>query len=369
MNTGATGTTCSAVGGTTTTENAYSPAEVLTADLNDSDTSFSVTAASGSGTIAAGQTIEIDDEEMLVNTVTSGTTQTITVTRAQDDTEADPHTAGTPVYQSVTTPNGTAYNPAKTLSANIGIASPITFGVNSGTGISIGDVVQIDSEAMTVMNVSGNNLTVTRGADGTKIAAHNMNAPLLQVSSAGASPPSVTLAPGTYIMAGGGFAVCGAASLSIQSGSPGGVMIYNTDDSAQGTKVAYNPNVTLNAAAGASTTTSGYTPNAVTLPSAVGTSSNQIPYNPAVTLNAAAVSAPSPVAYTPNNVTLSAPASNGPSPAAYTPNNVTLSAALANGPSSAAYTPAQTLQSAITTAGQTPITIAGGGEADNRRRR
>ena len=77
---------CSAVGGTTTTETAYASGEILPAVLNNSDTTFNVSATTGSGTIAAGQYIEIDSEIMLVNTATSGTTQTLTVSRAQNDT-------------------------------------------------------------------------------------------------------------------------------------------------------------------------------------------------------------------------------------------------------------------------------------------
>lgn len=311
---------CKTVGGSTTTVSAYpSPGESLTTGITDADTTFNVSG----GLIAANDVIQVGDEQMLVDTATSGATQLITVERGYNDTETEPTlAAGEAVLHVVTTPNGTAYSPGKTLSVDIDTSSPKTFQVNSSAGISINDVIQIESEAMTVTGIpDGTHLTVTRGTYGTKIVLHHHGVAILLVSPAGsAPPPTVTLAPGTYVMAGGGFGVCGAATLLIQPGAPGGVMIYNTDDSIQGSKVAYNPNVSLNRDAPASSTSAAYSPNPVTLNSRVGTLSNDITYNPNVTLNAATGSSTTTAAYTPNPVKLNLASLGAPTKVVYSPN-------------------------------------------------
>jgi hypothetical protein len=88
-------------------------------------------------------------------------------------------------------------------------------------------VIQIDSEQMLVTaapaTASPVTLTVTRHANGTTATTHADKAPVTKYTA----PPNVsaTLNPGTYIMAGGGFRVCGASSLAAPN-----VMIYNTND-------------------------------------------------------------------------------------------------------------------------------------------
>ena len=70
---------------------------------------------------------------------------------------------------------------------------------------------------------------LTRGYYNTTASTHSNGDQVYRVTAAGTpTPPSVTLAKGVYIMAGGGFSVCGAASVT----APNGVMIYNTQDPA-----------------------------------------------------------------------------------------------------------------------------------------
>jgi sorbitol-specific phosphotransferase system component IIA len=102
--------------------------------------------------------------------------------------------------------------------------------------VSNGDTIQIDSEQMAVTNVGpptysggGNKngaatLTVTRAANGTTGATHNNNIAVNKVLPP-PSPVIVTMEQGQYIMAGGGFHVCGSMSLDAPN-----VLIYNTND-------------------------------------------------------------------------------------------------------------------------------------------
>jgi hypothetical protein len=92
-------------------------------------------------------------------------------------------------------------------------------------------VIQVGTEDMLVTGgtaPTGNDvatLTVTRGYFGTTAATHNNGAPVLKVPAS--SPVTVTLQPGTYIMAGGGFHVCGNVTLNAPN-----VLIYSTNDPA-----------------------------------------------------------------------------------------------------------------------------------------
>ena len=232
-------TNCSAYGGTTQTTVAYSPnVETLSANVGASDTTVTVTNTGSSGEIAAQDVIAIDNEEMYVSAIqsSSGATQTLDVTREWDGTEAVTHTSGTTVSKVVTTPNGTAFNPGEKLTA--GITTDTQFDVTQASGsgsLAVGQVIQIDSEAMKITAVVADGttkqkITVTRAWYNTTQASHSANAVVSLVTGAGtASPPVVTLAPGVYIMAGGGFSVCGAAQLVAPH-----VMIYNTNDSSGG---------------------------------------------------------------------------------------------------------------------------------------
>jgi hypothetical protein len=103
---------------------------------------------------------------------------------------------------------------------------PIKFGAGTDP-VQVGDVILVGSEQMLVTaapaTASPVTLTVTRGYSGTTAATHADKAAVNKYTP----PPNVsaTLSPGIYIMAGGGFRVCGASSLSAPN-----VLIYNTND-------------------------------------------------------------------------------------------------------------------------------------------
>jgi Flp pilus assembly protein TadG len=147
--------------------------------------------------------------------------------------------------------------------------SPVTFTVTGTTNpILAGDVVKIDNEQLSVTGVVGQIVTATRAQFGTTAAKHDGGKEVQHMIPSGvgtASSPRacgvasgtvtlqpgtyyggicigvlsgnacnptcnngtahVTLAPGTYIMAGGGFWVCGSSTLNAPN-----VMIYNTND-------------------------------------------------------------------------------------------------------------------------------------------
>jgi hypothetical protein len=116
-----------------------------------------------------------------------------------------------------------AYSPAQTGSiAATGNTLTITSG--GGTPIKVGDYVAIDTgaaiEKMQITGGSGTSWTVNRPLFGTTKAAHTNKAIQYIVGA-----PDVTLPDGTYIMAGGGFFVCGAAKLTAPH-----VLIINTSD-------------------------------------------------------------------------------------------------------------------------------------------
>ena len=64
---------------------------------------------------------------------------------------------------------------------------------------------------------------MTRAYNGTTAATHNNSAAVSRYAAP--STVSATMSPGIYIMAGGGFRVCGASTLSAPN-----VLIYNTQD-------------------------------------------------------------------------------------------------------------------------------------------
>ncbi len=110
----------------------------------------------------------------------------------------------------------------------------VTDGGGPNSPVQVGDVIQIDSEQMLVTNngpAPHTTLTVQRGYNNTVAAAHN-TPPQLEIYkvTGPATTANVTMAAGTYIMAGGGFAVCGNSTLSAPN-----VLIYNTDDSTHST--------------------------------------------------------------------------------------------------------------------------------------
>ena len=118
--------------------------------------------------------------------------------------------------------NVAAYSPARKISAALN-ATQTNVQVD-GTTIATNDLIQIDTEWMLVTAGGGTNtLTVTRGYNGTTAATHSNGKAISKVTTV--SDAQVTLAPGTYIIAGGGFYVCGNSTLSAPN-----VLIYNTYD-------------------------------------------------------------------------------------------------------------------------------------------
>ncbi len=171
-----------------------------------------------------------------------------------------------------------SYSPKQKLSADI--TATQTSITSNGTAVPTGDVVQVESELMLVTGGGGTkNLTVQRGYGGTTAATHKGTGPGAKeiqyvpvftvgtaaspgaytissgtvtlnpgtyyggicigapagsqcgtnvggsCSTSSSSTAYVTLNPGTYIMAGGGFFVCGSSALSAPN-----VLIYNTQD-------------------------------------------------------------------------------------------------------------------------------------------
>jgi hypothetical protein len=277
---------------------AYSPNQTIVGGITASQTTIT-----SSGTaVLTGDIIQIDTEQMLVTA--GGGTATLTVQRGYLGTTAATHTSGkvikkVPVtvlgavanpapclYQSgnVTLNPGTyyggicigsastancdaancstatttgAYSPAVTL--NGGITATVTSipvhwsGTTTPDPISTGDIILVESEQMLVTNAPATNgsatLTVTRAYAGTTAASHASGKAVTQVTT---SNVSATLNPGTYIMAGGGFRVCGASNLSAPN-----VMIYNTQDptspTGQGALDQFELNTTGNVSLGPQT--------------------------------------------------------------------------------------------------------------------
>jgi uncharacterized membrane protein len=136
----------------------------------------------------------------------------------------------------------TAYNPPVKVVAAVD-ATQVTVPIkwtgtvaNPPDPVSAGDTIQIDSEQMAVTDVGtptysgaglkngATTLTVTRAVNGTTGATHATNAVVNKVLPP-PSPITVNMAPGQYIMAGGGFHVCGTMSLNAPH-----VLIYSTND-------------------------------------------------------------------------------------------------------------------------------------------
>jgi hypothetical protein len=282
-------------GGSQTNTVAYTPAVTLNGNITAAATSIPVKWAAGNpDPVAVSDVILIDSEQMLVLAVTAvtGTTATLTVTRAYNITTAAAHNNCKAVSKVVTTTLGTAANPSPCVytsgsvslspgtyygglcigslsSANCDSANcattgtttayspavqengavtaaqtnfPIKFGAGTDP-VQVNDVILVGSEQMRVTaapaTASPVTLTVTRGYNGTTAAAHADKAAVIEYTA----PPSVsaTMNPGTYIMAGGGFRVCGASSLSAPN-----VMIYNTNDPTQSTGFGALDQIELN---------------------------------------------------------------------------------------------------------------------------
>ena len=234
---------CKAAAGSTTTVQSYQPVVTLAVDVADAattglDTTIKLTPP---GVVRKGDVLAIGDEELKVTGDPVGVN--VPVTREWNRYEGDAYPAGTEVKQVVTTPNGAPYNPVEKLDVSIdGTATSFTVKASANPSaaqaIRAGDVIQIGGEAMLVSSVSSYNATTRvatvtisstppgRGYYNTTPTDHSSGDQIYKVTAAGTPPPpTVRLEEGIYIMAGGGFGVCGAASLIAPD-----VMIYNTDN-------------------------------------------------------------------------------------------------------------------------------------------
>lgn len=128
-----------------------------------------VTDAGGALAVKKGDTIQVDNEQMSVTNITGGGPWLLTVTRSVSGTTLATHSTGTTVYDVV--------------------AATILQVTNTGAAsqVAVGDVIQVDSEQMLVTNVTKGavtvyNLTVTRAFNGTTLASHSVNTPVLKAS-------------------------------------------------------------------------------------------------------------------------------------------------------------------------------------------
>ncbi|MFI5367190.1 MAG: hypothetical protein ACHQ4J_16390, partial [Candidatus Binatia bacterium] len=103
----------------------------------------------------------------------STSTPTATTAAAATSTATKPPTATATKAAPTATPTATATVTIHhvTLSAAIS-ATDNQIAVVDATGIHVGDTVQVDNEQMRVTAIAGNDLTVTRGVNGTTAVAH-----------------------------------------------------------------------------------------------------------------------------------------------------------------------------------------------------
>jgi hypothetical protein len=137
--------------------------------LNNSATTIRV---SGIGTapndLQAGYLLPTNNNELLQIATVNSVTSSITVTRGALGTTAATIAGGygsTPLVASATT---TTVNEGATFAA-----SDTTLTVTDSTGFITGGIIRIDNELMTIDNVVGNDITVTRGQYGTADVNHN----------------------------------------------------------------------------------------------------------------------------------------------------------------------------------------------------
>jgi hypothetical protein len=165
----------------------YAPKVKLATAITSSQTVITTDTTSAQN----GDVVLVDTEWMLVTG--GGGTNTLTVQRAYGGTTAASHASGKELkLVPVTGTTGTAASPAPCEPTGTVTLQPGTY----YGGICIGAASGHDC---------GSNIGGTCTTSGTSA--------------------NVTLAPGTYIMAGGGFFVCGSAALSAPD-----VLIYNTQD-------------------------------------------------------------------------------------------------------------------------------------------
>ena len=172
-------------------------------------------------------------------------------------------TLGPPACTSSTYGAAAGYSPKQTLEGSLTNSVTATTVTASGSAVQRGDMILINSEKMFVTDVNGSTLTVERAQSGSALASHNDGTEIKTTArrsrsfrSRGSSErrrrlrraasgsrmlqpgtyyggicigatsgtscdgncdtgtANVTLAPGTYVMAGGGFHVCGSSTVS-----------------------------------------------------------------------------------------------------------------------------------------------------------
>ncbi len=125
--------------------------------------------------VAINDVIQIDNEQMLVNTMRaarcSRTSNLICDTRLQQHHRGDPREQATVNKLGVVT---AAFNPSISTPAGGINATDTTFSVSGATtAVDPGDVIVIDSEQMQVVSVGASSLTVVRGYNSTTAAIHS----------------------------------------------------------------------------------------------------------------------------------------------------------------------------------------------------
>lgn len=169
-----------------------------TALINDSD---GITAADTTITIDTMQdganwptagTIQIEDEYITYGTLSyegNGKAVLSNCTRGAKSSKAAVHANDATVYQLTdycVAPDGvTAYLAGAVDASTTSIA--VTHVVNGpqNNGFAVGNTCQIDNEKVTITAISGNTLTVTRGANGSTAATHAAGAAIVKDSSGG----------------------------------------------------------------------------------------------------------------------------------------------------------------------------------------
>lgn len=147
-------------------------------------------------------TIRIQDEFLLVTGTDANSTEVVlTVTRAQDSSEAADYVAGLPVnlWQPYETPENVATlsssadeDDANLLTSELPLQASeeddsFSLVIRTGKSIDVDDVLLIDDERVLVKTISDSapgfrNLTVERGVQGTKVSAHGKVANVYKVS-------------------------------------------------------------------------------------------------------------------------------------------------------------------------------------------
>lgn len=159
----------------TGTLNAEITGVTLASTITSGTTALSFTSAASAAAFEAsfpiGGYVGIDDEAMLISAV-DGTAKTMTVTRAQLGTGADPHTAGVGAYVALQI----------TADATSLYGAAVVAGLNRRINI------KIDSEILRTITTAGTGtsprtLTVLRGYAGTTAASHSSGAAIYTVAN------------------------------------------------------------------------------------------------------------------------------------------------------------------------------------------